>query len=44
MIEKITVPDIGENVVSGIVVGVLVSQGDLVEKDDGIIEFETEKA
>ncbi len=44
MIEKITVPDIGENVVSGIVVGILVSQGDLVEKDDGIIEFETEKA
>ena len=44
MIEKITVPDIGENVVSGNVVGVLVSVGDLVEKDDGIIEFETEKA
>jgi pyruvate dehydrogenase E2 component (dihydrolipoamide acetyltransferase) len=44
MIEKIMVPDIGENVVSGNVVGVLVSEGDLVEKDDGIIEFETEKA
>ncbi len=44
MLKKITVPDIGENVVSGSVVGVLVSVGDLVEKDDGIIEFETEKA
>ncbi len=44
MIVKITVPDIGENVVSGSVVGILVSEGDLVEKDDGIIEFETEKA
>jgi len=44
MIENITVPDIGENVVSGSVVGILVSEGDRVEKDDGIIEFETEKA
>jgi pyruvate dehydrogenase E2 component (dihydrolipoamide acetyltransferase) len=44
MIEKITVPEIGENVVSGNVVGILVFEGDLVEKDDGIIEFETEKA
>jgi pyruvate dehydrogenase E2 component (dihydrolipoamide acetyltransferase) len=44
MLEQIKVPDIGENVVSGSVVGVLVSEGDLVEKDDGIIEFETEKA
>jgi pyruvate dehydrogenase E2 component (dihydrolipoamide acetyltransferase) len=44
MLEQIKVPDIGENVVSGSVVGVLVSKGDLVEKDDGIIEFETEKA
>jgi pyruvate dehydrogenase E2 component (dihydrolipoyllysine-residue acetyltransferase) len=44
MIEQITVPDIGENVESGSVVGVLVSPGDVVEKDDGIIEFETDKA
>lgn len=44
MLEQIKVPDIGENVVSGSVVGVLVSEGDLVEKDDGIIEFETDKA
>jgi len=44
MIKQITVPDIGESVESGSVVGVLVSAGDPVEKDDGIIEFETEKA
>jgi len=44
MIEQIMVPDIGESVESGSVVGVLVSPGDMVEKDDGIIEFETEKA
>ena len=44
MIEAITVPDIGEKVESGKVVGVLVSVDDRVEKDDGIIEFETEKA
>ena len=44
MIQAITVPDIGEKVESGKVVGVLVSVDDMVEKDDGIIEFETEKA
>lgn len=44
MVKEITIPDIGENVKSGQVVGLLVSVGDVVEKDDGIIEYETEKA
>ena len=44
MMQKILVPDIGENVETGTVVGVLVSLGDRVEKDDAIIELETEKA
>ncbi len=44
MVKEITIPDIGENVKSGQVVGLLVSVGDMVEQDDGIIEYETEKA
>jgi pyruvate dehydrogenase E2 component (dihydrolipoamide acetyltransferase) len=37
-------PELGENVASGTVVKVLVSEGDLIRKDQGIIELETEKA
>ncbi len=44
MIKEIRIPEIGENVESGKVVGVLVKPGDRVEADDGIIEVETEKA
>ena len=44
MIKEITIPEIGEKVESGKVVTVLVKQGDTVGIDDGIIEFETEKA
>ncbi len=44
MIKEITIPEIGENVESGEVIKVLVSQGDMVEEDQGIIELETEKA
>jgi pyruvate dehydrogenase E2 component (dihydrolipoamide acetyltransferase) len=44
MIEKIVVPDIGENVVSGKVVAVHVRAGDGVAVDDTLIELETDKA
>ncbi len=44
MIKDITVPEIGENVVSGEVVGVLVSVGDIIEADQGVVELETDKA
>lgn len=44
MILDVSIPNIGENVESGTVVSILVSVGDTIEKDDGIIEFETEKA
>jgi pyruvate dehydrogenase E2 component (dihydrolipoamide acetyltransferase) len=44
MIKEITVPEIGEKVESGKVVAVLVAVGDTVAQDDGIIEFETDKA
>jgi len=44
MIKEITIPEIGENVDSGDVVGVLVSEGDIIDADQGVIEVETEKA
>jgi pyruvate dehydrogenase E2 component (dihydrolipoamide acetyltransferase) len=44
MIEKILVPDIGENVVSGKVVAVHVQAGDILEVDQTIVELETDKA
>jgi len=44
MIEKIVVPDIGENVVSGKVVAVHVKVGDMVDMDGTVIELETDKA
>ena len=44
MIEKIIVPDIGENVESGKVVAVHVKTGDMLEVDDTVIEMETDKA
>jgi pyruvate dehydrogenase E2 component (dihydrolipoyllysine-residue acetyltransferase) len=44
MIEKIVVPDIGENVVSGKVVAVHIQAGDNVAVDDTLIELETDKA
>ena len=37
-------PEVGEGIDSGIVVGILVSVGDTVEKDQPVIEFETDKA
>ncbi|MFC2103446.1 2-oxo acid dehydrogenase subunit E2 [Bacteroidota bacterium] len=38
------VPDLGENIESADVIEVLVKQGDLLTKDQGIIEIETDKA
>lgn len=37
-------PDLGENVAEGEVVQVLVREGDMVEKDQPVIELETDKA
>ncbi|MCE5266822.1 MAG: 2-oxo acid dehydrogenase subunit E2 [Planctomycetaceae bacterium] len=37
-------PELGENVQSGDVVGVLVHEGDTIAANDGVIEVETEKA
>ncbi len=44
MIQAIEVPEIGENVESGVVVAVHVKTGDTVAVDDTIIELETDKA
>lgn len=44
MIQDITIPEIGEKIVEGDVVGVLVHEGQTVEVDQTIIEFETDKA
>jgi len=44
MIKEIKIPDIGEKVESGTVVGVLVSEGDQIEVDQPVIEIETDKA
>lgn len=37
-------PDLGENITSGDVVGVLVSPGDTISEDDPVLELETDKA
>ena len=44
MIEAIKVPEIGENVESGVVVAVRIKTGDTVAVDDTVIELETDKA
>jgi pyruvate dehydrogenase E2 component (dihydrolipoamide acetyltransferase) len=44
MIEAVKIPEISENVESGTVVSVLVKVGDMIDIDDVLIEFETEKA
>jgi len=41
---EIKIPDISENVSSGIIAAVLVSEGDAVEKDQSLVEVETDKA
>jgi len=40
----VTLPDLGENIDSAEVVGVLVKKGDKISKDQSIIEIETDKA
>ena len=44
MAQPIKVPDIGENVASGVVVDVHINVGDMVAVDDTVIELETDKA
>ena len=43
-IVEFKVPDLGENIESADVINVLVKNGDIISKDDGIIEIETDKA
>ena len=44
MIQAINVPEIGENVESGVVVAVHIKAGDTLAVDDTVIELETDKA
>jgi pyruvate dehydrogenase E2 component (dihydrolipoamide acetyltransferase) len=44
MIVDVRIPEISENVKSGKIVSVLVQVDDLIEVDDVLVEFETEKA
>jgi pyruvate dehydrogenase E2 component (dihydrolipoamide acetyltransferase) len=44
MTKEIKIPEIGENIVSGTVVRLLVSEGQTVEADQPILEVETDKA
>jgi len=41
---EIKIPEISENVESGLIASVLVSKGDRVEKDQSLVEVETDKA
>ncbi len=38
------IPEVGENITKGTVVGILVSVGDAVKKDQDLVELETDKA
>lgn len=44
MAQPFSLPDLGEGVESGDVVSVLVSVGDMIEAEQGVIEIETDKA
>ena len=44
MATEFKLPDLGEGVEAGDVVGVLVAEGDTVELDQGVVELETDKA
>jgi pyruvate dehydrogenase E2 component (dihydrolipoamide acetyltransferase) len=44
MANQITLPNLGENIESGDVLSILVSEGDTVAKDQDLIELETDKA
>lgn len=41
---EMKLPELGENIDSASVIGVLVKEGDIIEKDQGVIEIETDKA
>ncbi len=43
-IVEFQLPDLGENIESADIVNVLVNVGDIIEKDQGIVEIETDKA
>ncbi len=43
-IVEMKLPELGENIESADVIGVLVKEGDEIEKDQGVIEIETDKA
>jgi pyruvate dehydrogenase E2 component (dihydrolipoamide acetyltransferase) len=44
MKKEIKIPDIAENVETGLIAGILVSKGDKIEKDQSVVEIETDKA
>lgn len=44
MATEVKLPEVGEGIETGTVVGVLVNVGDTVAKDQGLIELETDKA
>jgi pyruvate dehydrogenase E2 component (dihydrolipoamide acetyltransferase) len=44
MVQEIKLPEIADNVVSGFLSRILVKVGDVIEKDQSIIEIETDKA
>ncbi|MFW5757028.1 MAG: biotin/lipoyl-containing protein, partial [Tangfeifania sp.] len=44
MKKEIKIPDIAENVETGLVAGILVSKGDKVSADQPLVEIETDKA
>ncbi|HSH50390.1 MAG TPA: 2-oxo acid dehydrogenase subunit E2 [Bacteroidales bacterium] len=44
MKKEVKIPDIAENVETGLIAGVLVSKGDKVTKDQPLVEIETDKA
>lgn len=44
MVKEFILPELGENVESGALTQLLVSQGDTVQKDQALLELETDKA
>lgn len=44
MAKEFKLPEVGEGIETGTVVGVLVSEGDVIEEDQPVLELETDKA
>jgi len=44
MKKEVKIPDIAENVETGVIAGILVSEGDKVSEDQSLVEIETDKA